>query len=123
MDLLFITDENKLHYVYIKNFEWFMCNKTKNKNKKHFHRYWLLFFSNKKVLKELKNDCLKTNGKQSIKSRRISSKFKNYYKQLAVPFKIYGDFESILKRIHSDHRSNNASYTKKYKAHIPLQLF
>ena len=36
MDLLLITDENKPHYVYIKDFNRFMCNKTKNKNKKHF---------------------------------------------------------------------------------------
>ena len=35
MDLLLKTDKNKLHYVYIKGFNRFMCNKTKNKNKKH----------------------------------------------------------------------------------------
>ena len=36
MDFLLITDENKSHYVYIKDFNRFMCNKTKNKNKKYF---------------------------------------------------------------------------------------
>ena len=36
MDLLLITDKNKSHYVYIKDFNRFMCNKTKNKNKKYF---------------------------------------------------------------------------------------
>ena len=36
MDLLMITDENKSHYVYIKDFNRFICNKTNNKNKKHF---------------------------------------------------------------------------------------
>ena len=36
MDLLLISDENKPHYVYIKEFDRFMCNKTKNKNKKYF---------------------------------------------------------------------------------------
>ena len=30
LDLLLITDENKSDYVYIKDFNWFMCNKTKN---------------------------------------------------------------------------------------------
>ena len=29
MDLLLITDENKSHYVYINNFNRFLCNKTK----------------------------------------------------------------------------------------------
>ena len=37
MDLLMITKENKSHYVYIKDFNRFVCNKTKNKNKKHFY--------------------------------------------------------------------------------------
>ena len=36
MDLLLITNKIKSHYVYIKYFNRFMCNKTKNKNKKHF---------------------------------------------------------------------------------------
>ena len=34
MELLIITDENKSHYAYIKNFNRFMYNKTKNNNKK-----------------------------------------------------------------------------------------
>ena len=36
MGLLLISDENKSHYVYIKDFDRFMCNKTKNKDKKIF---------------------------------------------------------------------------------------
>ena len=36
MDLSLITDENKSYYVYIKDFNRFMCNKTQNKNKKTF---------------------------------------------------------------------------------------
>ena len=36
IDLLLITDENKPHYVYIKDCNRFMCNKTKNKNKIYF---------------------------------------------------------------------------------------
>ena len=36
LDLLLIADKNKSHYVYIKDFNRFMCNKTKNKNKKTF---------------------------------------------------------------------------------------
>ena len=33
MDLLLITKENKSHYAYIKDFDRFMLNKTKGKNK------------------------------------------------------------------------------------------
>ena len=33
VDLLLVTDENKSHYMYIKDFDKFMFDKTKNKNK------------------------------------------------------------------------------------------
>ena len=42
--------------------------------------------------------CLKANSKQSVKFRNGLIKFDNNYKQLAVPFAIYADFESVLKR-------------------------
>ena len=34
MDLLLLIDNDKSHYVYIKDFNRFMFHKTKNKNKK-----------------------------------------------------------------------------------------
>ena len=34
MDLLLLNDDDKSHYVYIKDFDRFMFHKTKNKNKK-----------------------------------------------------------------------------------------
>ena len=53
-------------------------------------------------------------GEQSVKLRSDSSKFKILFKQLAVPFKIYADFESVLKRVHNDDK-NNYTYTKKHQ--------
>ena len=50
MDLLLIANENKSHYIYIKDFNRFMCNKTENKNKKHFCQCCVQFFSSEKVL-------------------------------------------------------------------------
>ena len=122
MDLLFITDKNKLHYVYIKDFDRFICNKTRNKNKKHFCRYCLQYFSSEKLVIEHKNVYLKINGKQSVKLRNGSIKFRKYFKQLAVTFKIYADFESVLKRIQSNDNDNNASYAKKYQKYIPFNF-
>ena len=88
MDLLLITDENKSISL--------MCNKTKNKNKNHIYKYFLQCFSSENVLHEHRETSLKINGKQSVKLRRGSIKFKNSFKQLADPFKIYADFESVL---------------------------
>ena len=76
------------------------------------------------VVKSCKNKkvCLKINGKQSVKLRNGSIMFKNHFKQLAVPFKINADFESFFKGVKGNDNDNNASYTKKYKAHIPCSF-
>ena len=44
MDLLLVINENKSHYVYIKDFDRFMFHKTKNKNKKCFCKSCLKVF-------------------------------------------------------------------------------
>ena len=111
MDLLMVTNKNKSHYLYIKDFNRFMCNKTKNKNKRHFWKYCLQCFNSEEVLQEHKGTCLKINGKQTVKLRGSSIKFKNHFKQLAVLVKICADFESVLKGIKGNDRKNNASYT------------
>ena len=80
MDLLLIADGNISHHVYIKDFNRFMCNKTKNKNKKHFCKYYLQCFSSEKTLIKHKENCLIINGKQSIKLKSGSIKFKNISK-------------------------------------------
>ena len=52
MDLLLVTDGDKSHYVYIKDFDRFMFHKTRNKNKKYFCKSCLQCFSSKNVLRE-----------------------------------------------------------------------
>ena len=99
MDLLLISNEFKSHYVYIKDFDRFMFNKTKNRKKKHYCKRCLQCFSSKGILIEHKKDCFVINDKQSVKLKSSLIRFKNYSKQIPVPFKIYADFECILKKV------------------------
>ena len=122
MNLLMITDESKIHYVYIKDFNRFICNKTKFKNKKHFCKCCLHCFSSERVLEEHKEVCLKINDQQTVKLRSGSIKFKNYFKQLAVPFKIYADFECNVKTVRSSDRGDSTSCTEKDQGHIRFSL-
>ena len=123
MDLLLISNEFQSHYIYIKDFDRFMFNNTKNRNKKHFCKCFLQCFSSKEILIKHKKDCLVMNGKQSIKLKSSSIRFKtNCSKQIPVPFKIYADFECILKKVDCDiiecnsiERNSNISYTKNIK--------
>ena len=118
MDLLLLTDDDKSHYVYIKDFDRFMFHKTKNKNKKWFCRSCLQCFSSESVLIKHKENCLSINGKQSVKLEKGIIEFENYFKQIPVPFKIYADFECNLKSV----KSHEGSYTKKHQDHIPCSF-
>ena len=61
------------------------------------------------------------NGIQSVGLKTVSIRFKNHSKQLAVPFKIYTDFQCLLKEVKSSDK-NNSSYTEKYQDHIPCSF-
>ena len=66
---------------------------------------------------EHKENRLVVNAKQSVKLKRGSISFKNYFKQLPVS----ADFECILKGVKSSDK-NNSSYTEKFQAHIPCSF-
>ena len=79
-----------------------LCAMTQGvKIKKHFCKYCLQCFSSESVLVEHKETCLKINAKQSLKLRSRSIKFKDYFKQLAVQFKVYANFECNEKGVRS----------------------
>ena len=65
MDLLLLVDDDKSHYVYIKDLDRFIFHKTRNKNKKWFCKSCLQCFSSENVLMRHKEDCLGINGAQS----------------------------------------------------------
>ena len=109
--MLLLTDDDKSHYVYIKDFNRFMFHKTKNKNKKWFCRSCLQCFSSENVLIKHKEDCLSINGVQSVKVEEGTIEFENYFKQIPVPFKVYADFECNLRSV----ESYEVSYTKNIK--------
>ena len=118
MDLLLLIDDDKSHYVYIKDFDRFMFHKTKNKNKKWFCKSCLQCFSSENMLIKHKENCLSINVKQSVKLEEGIIKFENHFKQIPVPFKIYADFECNLMSV----ESYEGSYTNKYQDHIPCSF-
>ena len=99
-----------------------MFNKTKCKKRKRFCRCCLQCFSSEKVLIKHQKDCLVISGKPSVKLKSGLIKFKNYSRQIPVPFKIYADFECILKKVESDIVDDNSSCTKIYQDHIPCSF-
>ena len=97
-----------------------MFSRSKNKNKKYFCRYCQMNFSSESILTKYKENCLVISGKQSVKLDKRFINFKKYSRQIPVPFKIYVDFECILKetKVNKENIYKNSSYTKKYQDHI-----
>ena len=122
MDLLLISNDSTSHYVYIKDFNRLIFNKTKNKNQKYFCKSCLQCFSNEKVLKEHKKDCLLINKGQNVKLEKGVIDFKNFNRQILVPFKIYADFACLLKGADCGVDKDCFSYTKKYQDRIPCSF-
>ena len=77
MDLLLISNRFTSRFVYIKDFNRLMFNKTKNKNKKYFCKSCLQCFSSEKVLEKHGEDCLMISGGQNVKLEKGFIEFKN----------------------------------------------
>ena len=123
LDLLLVNN----HYVLIKDFNRLMFSKTKNKNNKWFCKSCLCCFSSEIVLKSHKKDCLLINGGQNVKLEKGFIEFNNFNKMIPASFKIYADFECLLKNV--DIGINNVcfshekiSFTAKYQDHIPCSF-
>ena len=120
MNLLLITENDKKHYVLIKDFNRLMRNQTKHKERKHFCMYCLQCFSSERVLNNHKDNCIQVNGTQAVKMPDEDNnilKFNNFHKQQPVPFVIYADFEAITEKISGCQPNNNKSYTEAYQKH------
>ena len=118
LDLLYIEEKeeekekecaNRAHYVYIKDSNSLMYSFTKHEHRKHFCMHCLQCFYSNDDLEKHRENCIAINGVQSIELREIyidkngveripSIYFKNYDKQLPLPFVIYADFESITEK-------------------------
>ena len=72
-------------------------------------------FCSENVLTKHKEDYLSINGQQPVNLEEGIIEFKNYFKQLPDPFKIYADFECNLRNVDV----YEGSYTKKYHEHVP----
>ena len=120
MELLLVTKDENKHYVLIKDFNKFMYNQTKHKERKHFCMHCLQCFSSERVLTNHKDNCIQVNGTQAVnmptKDNNIL-KFNNFHKQQPVPFVIYADFEAITEKIQGCQQNNESSYTEAYQKH------
>ena len=118
LNVLLTSNEEKSHYVFIKDFNTLMYSEvnTKNAHKKHF---WMSCLQNfKEILNNHRKHCLLINDTQAVKYESGIIKFKNYEKQIPIPFTIYADIECYLKST----KFKEGKHTKIYQKHIPNSI-
>ena len=124
LNVSLVTNEEKSHYVFIKDFDRLMYSKAKPKNghKKFFCMAGLKNFTTEEILSHHKKECLLINGCQVVKYEPGTIKFKNYLKQVAVPSEIYADLECFLNRTNSYEGEYTIKYQEQYLNSIGAKL-
>ena len=110
LSLLLITEKDKFHYVFLKNFNRLIFLRTKHKGKKHYCMSCLQSFISEEIL--LINGCQAVNYESGI------IKSTNYNKQIPIVFKIYADTECFLKIT----KIEEGEHTMKYQEHQPNSI-
>ena len=75
-------------------------------------------FTTKEILNNHREKCLLINDTQAVKYETGMIKFKNFDKEIPIPFKIYADTECFKERVNI----NKGEYTKLYQKHVPNSI-
>ena len=90
VNLLLIGEEERIHYVLIKDINTFMYDHTLHRGRKHFCCYCLQAFSIEEILKRHIKDCFKINIKQRIIMRKkVKVTFENFKEGLSSKEKFF----------------------------------
>ena len=122
IDLFLIEEDGKSHYTLVKNFNRLVRSQiTKSNNKKLFickRCFW--HFSKEELLDKHIEYC--SNNKTAVVKMPEPNTFlcfKNYDRQLPVPFVVYADFECFTKPMNTCSPNPKESYNYNYQKHEP----
>jgi len=121
IDLLLISEGEKKHYCWIKNFNKLLAVHTeKSTNSMHYCRRCLTGYKKVESLNK-HNEYCSMHDAIKIKMPEPGSvlKFKNHCRSMRVPFTVIADFESFIKPISTCQPNPNGSYTNKFQKHTP----
>ena len=123
IDLLLIHDGKKQHYCLIKSLSRSVCSQiSKHDGNKFICRRCLSPFNTKERLDEHLESCSAHDVVKVVMPKEGSTlKFKNFFKQMRVPFIVEADFESFTEKMKDTSRPDpkKKSYTKRYQKHTP----
>ena len=117
VDLLLISDGEKQHYCWIKNFNKLCASHTENStHSMHYCKRCLTGYRKVESLNKHYEYCAAHKAQKiEVPPPGSTLKFKNYFKSLRVPFVVYADFKSFLKPINTCQPNPKESYTNKFQ--------
>lgn len=114
-------DGVRTHYTWIKDLNRLLYDQTRYKGRKYFCERCLHGYTREDLLEQHKPYC-NGNGERAIriempKPERSILQFKNWHRQMKVPFVIYADFESIINKIEGPSLDPTKSNTQRTQIH------
>ena len=122
INLMLITYGEKKHYCWIKNMSRLLSSQeSKHNGAIHICYNCMNLRRTKEALMYHQRWCLE-NKQVALRFPKLTEKirFKNYNHSMRVPFIIYADFGSYLKRVHSCDPRSDKSYTEVKQHHKPM---
>ena len=124
IDLLLISDGEKKHYCWIKNFNRLLGRKGKPR---YFCKTCMNGFTRPDALTNHRTYCNEEGTVRIVLPKPGSEEsvlhFKNYNRSMRVPFVIYADFESCIVPVDTCQPNPNKSYTNKIQKNTFLFRF
>ena len=120
IDLFLIEEDGASHYTLIKNFHRLIrSQKTKSKDGKIFicKRCFSHYTKEELLEKHIKYCSNNTTAVVKMPDPNTMLYFKNYHKQLPIPFVVYADFECFTKPMNTCSPNPKDSYNYNYQKH------
>ena len=121
VDLLLISDGEKRHYCWIKNFNRLMSKRTESgHHSTHYCKRCLIGRSTEAALANHLVYCSQHNAQRVVIPKPDTKlSFKNDNRSMRVPFIVYADFESFIKPTDTCQPDPSNSYTNRIQKHTP----
>ena len=121
IDLFLYEEDGVSHYTLIKNFNRLIkSQKTNSKEKIFICKKCFTHYTKEELLQK---HILYCSNNETVVVKMPEPKtilyFKNYYKQLPIPFVVYADFECFTKPLNTCIPNPEYSYTYNYQKHEP----
>ena len=120
INLMITKQGENTHYSYVKRLTALLYDQNRHNESKHFCEQSLYGYTTRELLERHKPECkglLKGPTRTEMpKQGENKMAFKNFYKQMKVPYTVYADFECVLKKIATWSQTTKRAYNKNGEA-------